>query len=111
MEVGEFVVAGVTDLLFSQVKVKGSGDEYGFGEGLIEPDLFHIAGIFHADVGDTEEPAHLGGVDGAVTEGHIRPEAEQHPEHAEIKPEKSPDFSCCAFIRLSEGDEFDAIGL
>ena len=81
MEVGEFVVAGIGDLFFTQVGGKGVGDEDGFGEGPVEADLLHVAGVFDADVGDAEQPTRLGGVHGAVSQGNIGLESKQHPEH------------------------------
>ena len=81
MQIGELVVAGVGDLLGAEVEVEGVGDEDGFGEGFVEADLLHVAGVFDTDVGDAEQPARLGGVHGAVAQGDVGFESKQHPEH------------------------------
>ena len=90
MEVGEFVVAGVGDLFFAEVEVKGVGDEDGFCKGLVEADLFHVAGVFDADVRDTEQPAHLCRVHGTVAKGYVGPGFKKHPKHPVIELQQPP---------------------
>ena len=109
MEVGEFVVAGVADLFFTEIGMKGFGNEDGPGKGFVEAHLLHVAGVFDADVWDAKQPACLGGIHGAVAEGQVRFILKQHAEHPEIEPDQPPDLAYRTFVGLPKGDEFQSI--
>ncbi len=111
VEVGEFVVAGVADLLGAEVEVEGVGHEDGLGEGPVEAHLLHVACVFDADVGDAEQPARLCGVHGAVPQGNIWLELKQHPKHFEVEPQQAPYFPGSGLKGFSEGNIIQAIRL
>ena len=111
VEVGEFMIAGVADLPAAEVEVEGVGDEDGFGEGFVKPDLLHVACVFNTDVGDAEQPAGLGGVHGAVAQGNIGLEPKQHPNHFQVELQQPPYFPGRGLKGFSKGDVVKAIRL
>ncbi len=111
VEVGKFVVAGVADLPGAEVEVEGVGHEDGFGEGFVEADLLHVAGVFDTDVGDAEQPTRLGGVHGAVPHCNIGLESKQHPKQFEVEPQQAPYFPGRGLKGFAEGDVIQAIHL
>ena len=105
------MVAVVGDLFFAKGEGEGVGGEDGFGEGLVEADLLHVAGVFNADVGNAEQPAHLGSVHGAVAQGKVGFKGAKYPEHLEVESQQTPYFAEAALIGFPEGDEVEIIGL